>query len=341
MGEPPNMNKRQKEALRGKFSDALMSTDMMVSTISEWYDAKHRKPSKEEVYFINSIVIEECPFCGSKRIRRDGFNKKTGLAIRECKTCGRKFNPLAGTIFDSRKIPFSDWIEFLVHLFQFHSVRTTAFDNRNAVTTGLYWLSKVFLVVDDIQSDIVFSGKVWIDETYFPRWKSESATKDGKLLNGLSRNQFCVCSATDGKRCVLYLCGVGKPSSAKALKAYGSVIARGSMVVHDGDNSHKALVESLGLKEEIHTTAETKGIADDKNPMEPINEVHRYLAGFIGAHSGFSREELQGWLNLFCFYWNTCGSPFEKAQAFIELAVKKRTKLRYRDWKNSENVDKD
>lgn len=79
------------------------------------------------------------------------FNKKTGLAIQECKTCGRKFNPLAGTIFDSRKIPLSKWIEFLVHLFQFHSVRTTAFDNRNAVTTGLYWLSKVFLVVDGIQ----------------------------------------------------------------------------------------------------------------------------------------------------------------------------------------------
>lgn len=335
------MNKRQKEALRGKFSDALMSTDLMVSTISEWYDAKHRKPSKEEVDFINSIVIEECPFCGSKEIRRDGFNKKTGLAIRECKTCSRKFNPLAGTIFDSRKIPLSEWIEFLVHLFQFHSVKTSSIDNRNAVTTGLYWLSKVFLVVDDIQSDIVFSGKVWIDETYFPRWKSESVTKNGKLLNGLSRNQFCVCSATDGKRCMLYLCGVGKPSSAKALRAYGSVIARGSMVVHDGDNSHKALVERLGLKEEIHTTAETKGIADDKNPMEPINEVHRYLAGFIGAHNGFSRKELQGWLNLFCFYWNTCGSAFEKAQAFIELAVKKRTKLRYRDWKKHENIAKD
>ena len=91
------------------------------------------------------------------------------------------------------------------------------------------------------------------------------------------------------------------------------------MVVHDGDNSHKSLVESLGLKEEIHTITETKGIADDKNPMEPINEVHRYLAGFIGAHNGFSREELQGWLNLFCFYWNTYGSAFEKAQAFIEL----------------------
>ena len=151
---------KTKEALRGEFSDTLKSSYLIVSTISEWYDAKHRKPSKEEVDFINSIVIYECPFCGSKEIRRDGFNKKTGLAIQECKPCDRKFNPLTGTIFDSRKISFSEWIEFLVHLFQFHSIRTTAFDNRNAVTTGLYWLSKVFLVVDDIQSDIVFSGKV-------------------------------------------------------------------------------------------------------------------------------------------------------------------------------------
>ena len=75
--------------------------------------------------------------------------------------------------------------------------------------------------------------------------------------------------------------------------------------------------------------------------MEPINEAHRYLTGFIGAHNGFSREEFQGWLNLFCFYWNTYGNAFEKAQAFIELAVKKRTKLRYRDWKNHVNIDKD
>ena len=35
------------------------------------------------------------------------------------------------------------------------------------------------------------------------------------------------------------------------------------------------------------------------------------------------------------------GSAFEKAQAFIELAVKKHTELRYRDWKDPENIDKD
>ena len=289
------MNKRQKEALRGKFSDALMSTGLMVSTISEWYDAKHRKPSKEEVDFINSIAIEECPFCGSREIRRDGFSKRTGLAIRECKACGRKFNPLAGTIFDSRKIPFSEWIEFLVHLFQFHSVRTAAFDNRNAVTTGLYWLSKVFLVVDGVQSGIVFSGKVWIDETYFPRWKSESAAKNGRLLRGLSRNQFCVCSATDGKRCALYLCGVGKPSSAKALRAYGGVIARGSTVASMTETIRtRHWLKALALKKRFTRQRRQKESRMIKIPWSRSMRsivIWRDLSGRTAASQGKSSRD--------------------------------------------------
>lgn len=96
-------------------------------------------------------------------------------------------------------------------------------------------------------------------------------------------------------------------------------------MIDDDEVAHSLLASRFDLIRETHPTKETKGIADDKNPMEPINEVNCYLAGFIGAHNVFSREELQGWLNLFCFYWNTYGSAFKKAQAFIELAVKKRT----------------
>lgn len=235
---------------------------MMVSTVSEWYDAKHRRASRDEVDFINSIPIGSCPCCGSGLIRRDGRSKKTGLIVRECKECGRKFSPLTGTVFDSRKIPISEWVEFLTHLFQFHSLRTTAFDNRNADSTGFYWLSKVFAALDGYQDSIVFSGTVWIDETYFAKWPSDSEKKDGKKLKGLSRNQLCVCSATDGSRCFLKLCGTGKPSGAKAMKAYGGCIAKGSKVIHDGDNSHEALVAALGLRSEVHETSETKGLPD-------------------------------------------------------------------------------
>lgn len=327
------MKKKQTEALKAKFSDGSKSAPMMVSTLSEWYDAKHRKPSKEEVSFINSVPFDRCHWCGSGDTVKDGRQKKTGLLMRECKACGRKFSPITGTIFDSRKIPFSEWVEYLSHLFELHSVATSASDNRNADSTGRYWLSKVFMVLRGYQDPIAFSGKVWADETYAPRWKTKRITKDGKELRGLSRNQFAIYSLTDGKRCFLKLVGVGKPSEPKAMKAYSGHIAKGSTFVHDGEKAHSIVIKVLGLIGEAHKSEETKGLDDKDNPMEPINEVHRELKKFLSRHGGYSRDDLQDWLNLFAFIFNTPGDKYQKAQIFIEMAIKMRIKLRYREWK--------
>jgi hypothetical protein len=35
-------------------------------------------------------------------------------------------------VFDSRKIMISEWMEFLIHLFEFHSLVSSSRDNRNA-----------------------------------------------------------------------------------------------------------------------------------------------------------------------------------------------------------------
>ncbi len=153
---------------------------MLISTLEEWHDAKHREPSREEVAFVNSIEVTSCPYCGSVRIRKDGRSKKIGLAFRECKDCGRKFNPLAGIVFDSRKIPISEWVEYLAHTFEFHSTKTLASDNRNAGSTWRYWRDKAFLALDGCQEGIVLSGTVWIDETYFPKWRSETELSGGR-----------------------------------------------------------------------------------------------------------------------------------------------------------------
>ena len=333
------MNEKQKKELRRRFSDGLKSSKMMISTLEEWHDAKHRDPSKDEVDFVNSIEVTSCPYCGSEMIRKDGRSKRTGLIIRECKRCGKKFNPLTGTVFDSRKIPISEWIEYLAHLFEFHSTKTSASDNRNAGSTGRYWLGKAFLALEGYQDGIVFSGTVWIDETYFPKWRSDLELSGGKELRGLSRNQLCVATLTDGRRCALIPCGVGHPSALQVLKAYGPHIEKGSKIIHDGDHSHDALIRELGLISEVHATAEMKGLRDSANPMEPINKVHRYLKGLMFSHRGFSRERLQGWLDLFSFYWNTRGDVEQKAQAFIEYAVKMRKKLRYREWGSRKKND--
>ena len=54
-----------------------VSTDqkLIESTVIEWYDAKHREISTEEIDFINSISIQCCPLCKSKHIVKNGHRK--------------------------------------------------------------------------------------------------------------------------------------------------------------------------------------------------------------------------------------------------------------------------
>jgi|LAHS01.1.fsa_nt_gb predicted RNA-binding Zn-ribbon protein involved in translation (DUF1610 family) len=332
------MKEKQLEALRAEFSSGDKSSPLMISTLSEWYDAKHRKVSCEEIAYINSLAITSCPYCGSPAIRRDGF-KKSGLRCYECSSCGRKFSPVTNTIFDSRKIPFSEWIEYLSHLFEFHSVLTSSIDNRNAYSTGRYWLSKVFLVLQEYQDSIIFVGRVYADETYVPKWESKKVAKNGKELRGLSSNQYSIYSLTDGNKCYLKLEGVGKPSVPKVTKAYSSHISKGSTFVHDGENAHREFIRSLNLVSEVHVVDKSKKIEDRNNPLEPINKVHRYLKEFLSSHGGYSRDTLQDWLNLFAFIYNNKGNNYQKAQAFIEMAIKMHIKLRYSKWSNKENND--
>lgn len=112
----------------------------------EWYDAKHRRSSAKEIEFVNSIGVKACPTCGSQHFHKDG-RRNDGIKRYRCNDCESTFNPLTNTIFDSRKIPMSEWIEYLLHLFELHSITSSAFDNRNANSTGRYWLFKVFEVL--------------------------------------------------------------------------------------------------------------------------------------------------------------------------------------------------
>lgn len=86
-----------------------------------------------------------------------------------------------------------------MHLFEYHSVGTSATDNRNAKSTGFYWLEKVFLVLGNCQDGIALSNEARIDETYVQMWKSRRKRKYGLECRGLPRNQCCICCGTDWK----------------------------------------------------------------------------------------------------------------------------------------------
>ncbi len=107
--------------------------DLILDRTEGWYDAKHSSFSCHEIEFVNSIKVTCCPYCGSDRFR---------------------------------KIPVGEWIEFLIHLFQYQSIKVASIDNRNAYSTDRYWLNKIFEVLKNYQASIVMGEKFWTDETY-------------------------------------------------------------------------------------------------------------------------------------------------------------------------------
>lgn len=48
-----------------------------------------------------------------------------GIRRYRCLYCGKAFSPLPGTVFDAHKIPISEWIEYMIHLFEFHSLSSS------------------------------------------------------------------------------------------------------------------------------------------------------------------------------------------------------------------------
>lgn len=336
--EPPSMKKKRDPSWAGSLKSypkrkgkPLSPTERMVdSTVSEWYREKHRRLTAEEAAMVNSARVPGCPFCGSWNFARDG-RRRDGVQKYLCRSCGRRFNPLTGTVFDSHKIPISEWVEYLLHLFEFHSVVTSARDNRNAHTTGVYWLRKVFAVLEGCQGSVVLSGDVWLDETYVSVDKKDRVTKGGKSLRGISRNKIAIGAATDGKSLVVVPEWSSKPSKKKTLGAFGKRIAKGSRLIHDGDNSHSLLIAELGLESEVHPTSETKGLPDSENPMDAVNDVHALLKRFLREHGGFARRDLQGWCDLFWFIWSDPANRMEKVAKFIEMAISTRKRIRFRD----------
>ena len=123
------------------------------------YEERHPTISETaEARMINSYIPKKCPFCSSEDFVKIGYDSN-GIRRYKC-TCGKKFKPTTGTIFNSRKISVSEWIEYCLNIFRYISLNADSWNNRNAITTSKYWLEKLFLTLDGYQNDIVLSGDV-------------------------------------------------------------------------------------------------------------------------------------------------------------------------------------
>lgn len=73
-----------------------------------------------------------------------------------------------------------------------------------------------------------------------------------------------------------------------------------------------------------------KGLPDKQNPLNPVNHTHYLLKRFLNAHSGFNKDELFKYMDLFSFVSISLHDPLEKVYEIEQMAFQKPKPLRYR-----------
>ena len=78
--------------------------------------------------------------------------------------------------------------------------------------------------------------------------------------------------------------------------------------------SHNILIKELDLKEEFYKATTPNKVKDEDNPLRKVNHHCANIRDFLDAHPGFNRDELQDYLNLYSFKYNTKGTNLEKVE---------------------------
>ena len=102
-------------------------------------------------------------------------------------------------------------------------------------------------------------------------------------------------------------------------------------MIHDKETTHRKLIKELSLKSVCYSSSELKKLADSENPLNPVNRTHNLLKMFLNAHSGFSREDLQGYLNLYSFVINAPENHLKKVEKIINLVFENPKSFKYRE----------
>lgn len=257
-----------------------------------------------------------CPSCGRPAPFKDGWSG-SGLQRFECRNCGAKFNSLTGTVLEYCKKDLPTWVEF-VRLMRFNvPIEAAAETCRVAHQTAYEWRHRVFATVDGYQGRLMLKERIWIDETYINDTDLSHGYGEARK-RGLSKQKICIAVAIDiFKNPAAVACGHGKPSSKRMKGALLPHIAQGSVVVHDMEKSHKALVKAAYCTDEAYR-------ADTRDPvylecMAMVNNLCSWIKRYLWRFTGMDPANLQSYLNwyVYLFRVNQAGGKWPKTERVV------------------------
>jgi hypothetical protein len=100
------------------------------------------------------------------------------------------------------------------------------------------------------------------------------------------------------------------------------------------ERSHSVLVERLSLTSVEYDARKISRMPDRDNPLREVNRLCFPLETFLNSHSGFDRDDLPGWLDLFHVMMNEPADKMEKAAKVLDRAMRVPKTLSFREFYN-------
>ena len=91
-------------------------------------------------------------------------------------------------------------------------------------------------------------------------------------------------------------------------------------------------MHAVHFKSESYKSTYLSELDDKDNPLDKINHYCDLLKKFLNAHSGFNREELQGYLNFFYFMMNPPHNKLEKVEILLKFALNYHKTMTFRGY---------
>ena len=171
----------------------------------------------------------------------------------------------------------------------------------------ILWQKRAFSIVTAWIDKAQFRGKTWIDEVYFHLANGKGTPKEADECKkaGLSFSNVCVCIGYDEHGTMF--CRVmktGKVDVLSILCCFSGRMDDVTLLVHDADKSHKALIRKEKLEDKV-----VKSIPKTKESlklMKPINDYSALLVNEMRKHPGTKASGLddrlcfisyKAWLN--------------------------------------------
>ena len=269
-----------------------------------------------------------CPYCGSHHCvtRKDGKFR--------CKSCGKNFSCLVGTIFENTKLPLIKWF-LAMYFISSHKKGISSYQLARNIevtqNTAWYMLQKVRLLYPQTDAES-FNGTVECDEVYIggkEKWKHKSmrtpktqgrSTKTKTPVFGMmERSEFINKKGEVESITYVHAIVVENTNRATLQPIIQQFVAEGSRVITDELHAYHGL-SLLGYDHDIVN----HGAEEYANGDVFTNSIEGFWSHFrrmiVGCYHDVSDEHLQSYIDEAVYRWNT--RKMSESERFEDMFAK-------------------